>query len=105
MILSYNKLEGSIPTELAMCHQLVEFLIDSNPMLQGTLPREFADLSNLGAVDLSCTDINISGGLCRESTVIVAGTSQYNASACSCCESKAVICEETEDYQGNGPAR
>lgn len=102
-MLKYNYLEGSVPTELAMCHQLVQFFIDSNPMLQGTLPQEFANLSNLRDVDLWCTDINISEGLCRESTVIVAGTSQYNASDCNCCEAKAVYCEEKEDYQEEGP--
>ena len=55
--LSWNSLNGSIPTALAQCTVMVELLLAGN-QFTGTIPPELSRLGNLTTVDLSSNFLN-----------------------------------------------
>ena len=64
--LQFNKLSGSIPPELANLRQLLRLSLNSNPDLEGLLPRSFI---GLGVENLNVRDTRV----CRQQDVVFLG--------------------------------
>lgn len=79
-----NRLKGTLPRELGNLKNLIDFTLDGNKDISGSVPAEFGDLEKLEKLSISGT--GISGTIPNELCRIEISITESDFLDCTCCK-------------------
>ena len=92
LILTNNRLSGTIPTSIGQLSNLLQFRVLLNPELRGPIPSSMADLTKLSLFNIHNTSLTGEVPLCsvvdsRSYSIVAADCDQVNCTCCTqCCD-------------------